>query len=166
MQNKENIQELADLLIKEKQSLAVAESVTAGLMQQSFAATENATQFFEGGVTAYNLLQKYRLLHIDEVHALSCNCVSTRVAAEMASGVRKLFGTDWGIGITGYAAPIPGSIDELFAHIAIVYKENTVLESTWLAPNDELAAVQLLYVDKTVDAFLEMLRTCELVLDK
>lgn len=104
MYNRENVQQLANQLIKEKQSLAVAESVTAGLMQLAFAGANHATSFFEGGITAYNLLQKWRLLQVDETHALTCNCVSPKVALEMAAGVRKMFKTDWGIGITGYAA--------------------------------------------------------------
>jgi nicotinamide-nucleotide amidase len=159
MFNKKNIQELANLLIKEKQKLAVAESVTAGLMQLAFAGAEEASSFFEGGITAYNLLQKWRLLQIDEIHALSCNCVSPRVAVEMAQGVRQLFGTDWGIGITGYAATVPQmGINELFAHVAFVYKENTVLEKTWRASEDELLQVQIYYIDKTVEAFLHCVK--------
>lgn len=159
MFNKENVQEVANLLIRDGQKLAVAESVTAGLMQQAFAAAENASSFFEGGVTAYNLLQKWRLLKIDETHALRCNCVSPQVALEMAQGVRKIFGSDWGIGITGYAATVPEmGIDQLFAHVAIVYKADVILEKTLFGPTAELLQVQLFYVNETIDSMLAHLK--------
>lgn len=155
MFNKEHVQQVANLLIKEKQNLAVAESVTAGLMQLAFADAKEATSFFEGGITAYNLLQKWRLLQVDETHALRCNCVSPKTAVEMAQGVRKIFRSDWGIGITGYAAPIPDAgINELFAHVAIVYKEHIVLEKTLHATKNKTLDVQVFYVDKTMEAFL------------
>lgn len=164
MFNKENIQQLANQLIKEKQNLSVAESVTSGLMQLAFSGADEATHFFEGGVTAYNLLQKWRLLQVDEADAVCCNCVSKEVALQMAQGVRRIFGTDWGIGITGYATPIPGSgLNELFAHLAIVYKGRAVLQKTLHAPNDETLEVQLFYVDKTVDLFLNCVRMPELL---
>jgi len=160
MFNKEKIQQVADKLIMQRQKLAVAESVTAGLMQLAFANAEEASSFFEGGVTAYNLLQKWRLLQIDETHALRCNCVSPQVAVEMAQGVRKIFGSDWGIGITGYAAPVPEmGIEKLFAHVAIVCKEGTVLEKTFFAPKEELLQVQLFYVNETIEGLLAHLKT-------
>jgi nicotinamide-nucleotide amidase len=155
MFNKKTIQEIADLLIKEQQKLAVAESVTSGLLQTAFAAAENASSFFEGGLTAYNLLQKWRLLQIDETHALRCNCVSPQVALEMARGIQKLFGTDWGIGITGYAAKVPEmGINQLFAHVAVVCKDKTILERTIFPPGDELLDVQVYYVNETAGSLL------------
>ena len=164
MFNKEHIQELANLLIKEKQTLAVAESVTAGLMQLAFAGAHEARSFFEGGVTAYNILQKWRLLQVNEPHAVGCNCVSPRVALEMAQGVRSIFGTDWGIGITGYAAPIPeAGINDLFAHVAIVYKGKTILQKTLYAQKNEELQVQVLYVDKTIEAFLDHVRIADVL---
>ncbi len=159
MFNKENVQEVANLLIKDQQTLAVAESVTAGLMQLAFANTEEASSFFEGGATAYNLLQKWRLLEVDETHALRCNCVLPQVAQDMAHGVRKIFGTDWGIGITGYAAPVPDmGVDHLFAHVAVVFKDETVLEKTLLTPKDQLMEVQVFYVNETMDSLLAHLK--------
>ncbi len=164
MFNKENLNQLTTLLIKQKQNVSVAENVTVGMMQLAFANTINSTQFFEGGVTACNLLQKWRLLQVDETHALSCNCVSAQVAEEMAQGVCKLFGTDWGIGITGYAVPIPeAGVENLFAHMALVYKGKLLLKRTLLADTEELLQVQLQYVDKTIEAFLGCVKTRELV---
>src|SRR4051794_20552902 len=101
------INRIKDLLIQRHQTISVAESVTAGLLQLSLSSAENALDFFQGGITAYNLGQKARHLHIDPIYALSCNCVSDRIADMLALNVCDLFSSDWGIGITGYASAVP-----------------------------------------------------------
>ncbi len=105
--NEEHIKSIADFMLSRKYTLAVAESVTAGHLQAALSTAEDATLFFQGGITAYNIHQKYVHLNIDPVHAITCNCVSTQVAEEMAESVCRIFGSDWGIGITGYASPLP-----------------------------------------------------------
>ena len=86
-------------------TLAVAESLTAGHLQAQVASVSGASEFFLGGVTAYSLDEKVKLLGVNRVHAKSVDCVSQRVAVEMAFGVTKLFGSDLGVATTGYAEP-------------------------------------------------------------
>ena len=107
--------------MKQHETISVAESVTSGLLQLAFSTAECALEFYQGGITAYNLGQKSRHLLIDPVHALSCNCVSEKVSADMALNVCKLFTSDWGIGITGFASPVPESKNKLFAYYAIAW---------------------------------------------
>ena len=75
-------------------TLAGAESLTAGQVQARIAAVSGASDYFLGGVTAYSLEQKVKLLGVNRAHAKSVDCVSQRVAVEMAVGVAKLFGAD------------------------------------------------------------------------
>ena len=84
-------------------TLAVAESVTAGQVQARVAAVSGASNFFLGGVTAYGLEQKVKMLGVNRAAAKKVNCVSARVAEEMARGVCALFGADLGVATTGYA---------------------------------------------------------------
>jgi len=81
-------------MIENKQTLAVAESETAGCLQTAFSLSEGDTGNFQGGITAYNLGQKCRHLNIEPIHALSCNCVSEMVSQQMAINVSKLFVSD------------------------------------------------------------------------
>ena len=101
------IEDIKNLLIRRGQTIAVAESLTSGHLQVALASAQNASKFFQGGITAYNLGQKARHLKIEPIHAENCNCVSEKVASQMALNVVDLFSTDWSIGITGYAAPVP-----------------------------------------------------------
>jgi len=88
-------------------TLAVAESLTAGQVQAQIAAVSGASDYFLGGVTTYTLEQKVKLLGVNRAHAKSVDCVSQRVAVEMAVGAAKLFGADLTVATTGYAEPAP-----------------------------------------------------------
>jgi len=88
-------------------TLAVAESLTVGHLQAKIASVSGASDYFLGGVTAYTLEQKVKQLGVNRAHARSVNCVSQRVAVEMASGVAKLFGAQLAVASTGYAEPSP-----------------------------------------------------------
>lgn len=95
------------MLAEPRLTLAVAESVTAGNVQARIAAISGASKFFLGGVTAYTIDQKVKLLRVDRVAAEKVNCVSAEIAEQMAAGVCELFGSDLGVATTGYAEPSP-----------------------------------------------------------
>ncbi|GAA3295166.1 hypothetical protein GCM10020295_21600 [Streptomyces cinereospinus] len=58
-------------------------------------------------MTAYATELKHRLLGVDATLLAQCGAVDPQVAAEMAAGVRKALGADWGIATTGVAGPDP-----------------------------------------------------------
>jgi nicotinamide-nucleotide amidase len=88
-------------------TLAVAESLTAGQVQARVASVAGASEYFLGGVTAYSLESKVKLLGVDRAHARATDCVSQRVAVEMAAGAAKLFKADIAVATTGYAEAAP-----------------------------------------------------------
>ncbi|HEY4989296.1 MAG TPA: CinA family protein [Opitutaceae bacterium] len=88
--------------------LAVAESLTSGRLQALIGSISGASDFFEGGVTAYSIDQKVRQLGVDRAEAEAVNSVSARVAEQMARGACALFRTDLAISTTGYAEAHPG----------------------------------------------------------
>jgi len=101
--------ELKDLRLRDPRlTLGVAESLTAGHVQARVAAVSGASGYFLGGITAYTLELKARYLGVDRAHATTVDCVSARVAEEMAWGACTLFGADVGVATTGYAEPSPG----------------------------------------------------------
>lgn len=111
---------IQDYLTRRGQTLAVAESVTVGHLQVALGAVSGASAYFLGGVTAYDLERKARLLGVDRATAAACDCVSEQVAQEMARGVRRLFGADFACATTGYAETAPArGVDEPFAWFAI-----------------------------------------------
>lgn len=100
--------ELRPLLLRRPAlTLAVAESLTAGQVQARIASVSGASDYFLGGITAYSLEQKVKLLGVSRAHAKAVDCVSQRVAVEMAAGAARLFGADLALATTGYAEPAP-----------------------------------------------------------
>lgn len=108
-------------------TLCCAESLTSGNIQAAIAAQSGASKFFRGGVTAYDIGIKAKLLNVDAVHAKNVNAVSPQVAREMATGACDLFEADIGIATTGYAEPYPeGGVDVPHAFFAIMRRGDTV----------------------------------------
>lgn len=152
------INSIGQRLIERKQTLSVAESVTSGYLQAAFSAADNATVFFQGGITTYNYDQKFKHLQVDPIYALQRNGVSQQIADTMARQVCKLFVCDWGIGITGYAAPIPqDNITDLYAFFAVAHKDNIVHTATLSAPLKDSIQVQLYYANEVLKALDEVL---------
>ena len=87
--NKPVVSSIGSYLLTRNETIAVAESVTCGLLQAAIGTANDARHFYQGGITAYNLAQKYRHLCVEPVHAMKVNCVSQEVAAEMAINVCK-----------------------------------------------------------------------------
>jgi PncC family amidohydrolase len=152
------LHQLHSLMLHKKETIAVAESVTSGLLQLAFAQAEEAAKFYQGGITTYNLGQKSRHLHVEPIYAQEVNCVSEKVATEMAVNVCSLFNSDWGIGVTGYATPVPESGEKVFAFYAIAHK-NKVLAKGKLNPKcDQPFRIQLKYVSTILDRFISILK--------
>ncbi|MFJ9622332.1 CinA family protein [Streptomyces sp. NPDC101181] len=95
------------LLAEHGQSLAVAESLTGGLVAAELTAVPGASQSFRGSVTAYATPLKQRVLEVDEALLTERGAVDPEVARQMAAGVRRVLDADWGISTTGVAGPGP-----------------------------------------------------------
>lgn len=152
------IDSIKEQLLARKEKLSVAESVTSGFLQAAIASAGLALQFFEGGITAYNIDQKVKHLKIDRKKGEACNCVSEQTATEMALGVCELFNTDWGISVTGYATRVPESDNTLFSFFAITYRGKLITaEKMELTEKFEAEEAQLKYVDQIISRFSEVL---------
>jgi nicotinamide-nucleotide amidase len=97
------------LLRKTGRTLATAESCTGGLLSSLITDVAGSSDYYIGGLMAYsNAIKKLELL-IPEKVLKKDGAVSREVAALMARNIRKLYGSDHGIGITGIAGPGGGS---------------------------------------------------------
>jgi nicotinamide-nucleotide amidase len=152
------LKKIHDKLVAKDETLAVAESVTAGLLQTAISQAEFASEFYQGGITTYNLGQKYRHLKVEPIHAQQTNCVSEKVTAEMAAAVCDLFQSDWGIGVTGYATPVEESGNKVFAFYAIAYKNKIVAKGKLTPRIQEPFDLQVHYVQQVLNALVKKLK--------
>lgn len=117
------------------------------MLQAAITRHSGVSAFFAGGVTAYSLHQKVKLLGVDARHARRVNCVSARVAKEMAAGVADLFQTDIGIATTGYAEPsAEHGVASSLAYWAIFFKDT----DRWLSGKFEGSGLSRVQVQKGV----------------
>ena len=155
------INELKDLLIGKQETVAVAESVTSGFIQGSLSTAENASEFFEGGISTYNLEQKVRHLNVNREHAEKVDCVSEQVSNEMALNCAKLFNATWALAITGYASPVPQGNNKLFAHYAVA-KNGQIMDHQYIESTCEPGLqTQLYFTNRALQKLLELLKNEE-----
>ena len=95
------------LLRERGATVAVAESLTGGLVAAEFAAVPGASRAFRGSVTAYATALKHEILGVDGGLLAERGAVDPEVARQMAEGVRERLGADWGVATTGVAGPEP-----------------------------------------------------------
>jgi nicotinamide-nucleotide amidase len=88
------------LLEEEGLTLAVAESMTGGLVASRLVDVPGSSKWFRGGVVSYASDVKFDVLGVTPGPVISESC-----AEEMAEGVRKLLGADVGLSVTGVAGP-------------------------------------------------------------
>ncbi|MFJ6465090.1 CinA family protein [Streptomyces sp. NPDC091387] len=93
------------LLVERGETLAVAESLTGGLVAAELTSVPGASQAFRGSVTAYATPLKSEVLGVDPALLASRGAVDPEVASQMAAGVRRVLGADWGLATTGVAGP-------------------------------------------------------------
>lgn len=144
-------------LLRKQETIAIAESVTSGLLQFAFSNIKDASCFYQGGLTAFNIGQKFKHLQVDPVHALSVNGVSQKVAEEMALQVCVLFKSDWGVAVTGYASAVPISGNKIFAFYAISHKSKIRSKGKLNSKKNDPSEVQKTYVNRIVKEILALL---------
>ncbi|WP_328916542.1 MULTISPECIES: CinA family protein [unclassified Streptomyces] len=118
------------LLDERGATVAVAESLTGGLVAAELASVPGASRTFRGSVTAYATALKHELLGVDASLLAARGAVDAQVAREMAEGVRDRLGADWGASTTGVAGPDPQDGQPVgTVYVAVAGPDGTVVSS-------------------------------------
>ncbi|MDA3624392.1 CinA family protein [Saccharopolyspora oryzae] len=99
--------ELLDTLRKRGETVATAESLTAGLVAAALTDVPGASDVVRGGLVVYATDLKAELAGVDRDLLAEHGAVHPRVAELLADGARTRCRADWGIGLTGVAGPDP-----------------------------------------------------------
>ena len=145
---------LGRLLVKNKATLAVAESCTGGKIAQELTAVPGASNYFRGGVVSYATDTKVSMLGVSEDTIAQFSVVSAEVATEMALGAKKIIKSDYAIATTGNAGPSKGDADATVGTVFIaIATPNGVLvkEFNFGQPREKV-------VDRTVNKAFELLQ--------
>ncbi|HTZ45841.1 MAG TPA: CinA family protein [Jatrophihabitans sp.] len=96
-----------EVLAARQQTVAVAESLTGGLVAAALTRTPGASATFRGGLVVYATDLKASLGGVSEPLLRRVGAVDAQVALELARGARSRLAATWGIGVTGVAGPEP-----------------------------------------------------------
>ena len=138
-------------------TLAVAESLTGGLVSATLVDVPGASSVLRGAVVAYSTDLKATLLDVDPALLEQRGAVDPDVARAMAIGVRARLGADVGLATTGVAGPDPqdghppGTV-----HVAVSTPDGTHVRSLRLA--GDRAAVRAQSADAALALGVEILR--------
>jgi len=100
---------LADLLLKKRLTLSLAESCTGGMISSVITDIPGASGFFRGCAVTYSNDSKEKILNIPAGTLIAYGAVSAETAKAMAEGARELFAADIAGSATGIAGPDGGS---------------------------------------------------------
>ncbi|MGN6751330.1 MAG: CinA family protein [Intrasporangium sp.] len=138
------------------QTVACAESLTAGLVSAAIADTPGASLVLLGGIVAYSAEVKVQLLGVPPDLVAEAGTVDARVAAAMAEGARGRLGATWGVSTTGVAGPGPAEGKPAgTVHIAVAGPSGT---QTWpLRLNGDRAQIRAGTVERLLEVLAERL---------
>jgi len=100
---------IGDFLREKGWTLSIAESCTGGLICDRITNVSGSSDYFMGGMVNYSNESKSKHLGVPSNDIKKYGAVSPQVARKMAQGVRKAFGTTFGLSTTGVAGPTGGT---------------------------------------------------------
>ena len=120
-----------------KETLAIAESLTGGMVAGKIVDVSGASSVFKGGVVAYMLEIKEKVLSIPLTHTIKTDGVDLETAKMMAKNVSELMDSDYGLSTTGIAEHWDSRHEQafiafydrkkdLFLHQHIVFDEKNI----------------------------------------
>ena len=103
---------VANLLIAKKQTLALAESCSGGLLADSLISIPGASEFLLSSIVSYSNEAKIKLLGVNPETIKTCGAVSKETALEMVKGIKAKLASDFALSITGIAGPDGASVEK------------------------------------------------------
>lgn len=121
---------LGALLMARKQTLAVAESSSGGLVSAALLSVPGASAYFLGGAIVYTAEARAGLLGIDATAMAGLRSASEAYSKLLARTVRERHGATWGIAETGAAGPSGNRFGDAAGHTCLAVSGPFTLVST------------------------------------
>ena len=112
-------EKIAARLIERKQTIAVAESSTGGLISAALLAVPGASAYFLGGGVIYTRDARRILMDIPDEAMKGIRSASEPYAKLLASQIRQRFSSDWGLSETGATGPTGNRYGDPSGHSCI-----------------------------------------------
>jgi PncC family amidohydrolase len=147
---------LGRLLRTKSLTVSVAESCTGGMIGAALTAVPGSSQYFRGGVIAYDNAVKASLLDVSPGLLERKGAVSPEVVEAMCRGVKRLLHTDCAIAVSGVAGPTGGTTDKPVGLVCIAVAAGDDISTAQERFEGDRCAVR----QSTVQRSLELLLDC------
>jgi nicotinamide-nucleotide amidase len=137
-------EKIAAKLKERRQTIAVAESSTGGLISAALLAVPGASAYFLGGAVVYTRDARRILMDIPDDAMKGLRSSSEPYATLLASQIRRRFSTDWGLSETGATGPTGNRYGDAAGHscMAVAGPEAEVM-TLETGSSDRLANMQV-----------------------
>lgn len=137
-------EQVAARLVARKQTIAVAESSTGGLISAALLAVPGASAYFLGSAVVYTRDARRILMDISDEAMRGIRSASEIYARLLAERIRERFSTDWGLSETGAAGPTGNRYGDAAGHSCFaVAGAETIATTLETASADRLANMQV-----------------------
>jgi len=122
-------EQVAKQLVARKQSIAVAESSTGGLISAALLAVPGASAYFLGSAVVYTRDARRILMDIPDEAMKGIRSASEPYAQLLAKTIRQRFSSDWGLSETGAAGPTGNRYGDAAGHscLAVAGHDTTMI---------------------------------------
>lgn len=111
--------QIAGHLTARRQTIAVAESSTGGLISAALLAVPGASAYFLGSAVVYTREARRILMDIPDADMKGIRSASETYAKLLAAQIRQRFNSDWGLSETGASGPTGNRYGDAAGHSSI-----------------------------------------------
>ena len=113
-------EKIAARLIERRETIAIADSSTGGLIAAALLAIPGASAYFVGGAVVYTRTSRVALLGIGDAEMTGLRPSTEAYASMCAQRVRERHSATWGLGETGASGPSGNRYGDAAGHTCIV----------------------------------------------
>ena len=151
--------EQAAVLLKErKETVAVAESSTGGLIAAALLAVPGASAYFLGGAVVYTTRARRILMGIPDAAVAGMRSASEPYALLLARTARERFSATWGVSETGATGPTGNRYGDAAGHSCLAFAGPAERVITLETAEDDRQLNMRLFSMEALRQFVDMLR--------
>ncbi|HXW42935.1 MAG TPA: CinA family protein [Xanthobacteraceae bacterium] len=148
---------IAKRLIARRETIAIAESSTGGLIAAALLAVPGASAYFLGGAVIYTKTARAALLNIGEADMAGLRPATEAYALLLARRMRERHGAAWGLGETGATGPTGNRYGDPAGHTCIAVAGSTERAITLRTGSAERSANMETFAERALELLIEVI---------
>jgi nicotinamide-nucleotide amidase len=148
---------IARRLIARRETIAIAESSTGGLVAAALLAVPGASAYFLGGAVVYTKSARAALLGIGDAEMAGLRAATEAYALLIARRVRERHGAVWGLGETGATGPTGNRYGDPAGHTCLAVAGPAERAITLRTGSSERQSNMETFAKRALDLLIEVI---------